>query len=511
MSDWTAGYVADVGYIYGYYPELNPLRLRLAFLNAGYAPPEIATACELGFGQGMSVNLHAAASPNQWWSTDFNPSQAVFARELASASGTGVQLFDQSFAEFCGRPDLPGFDYIGLHGIWSWISDENRAVIVDFVRRKLNVGGVLYISYNTHPGWAAMLPMRHLLTEHAKIMAAPGDGTIKRIESALSFADRLIATRPRYTQENPQVAERLKKLKEQDRHYLAHELFNRDWHPMHFADMANWLVPAKLNFTCSAHYLDQLEPIHLTAEQQQFLHDIADPAFRESVRDFLINQQFRRDYWSKGTRKLSTLEQSEAQRKQRVILIEHRPGINMEIKGVLGNAHLQEEIYSPLLDLLADHQPKTLAQLEQQLSSKNLELAQIQQAVSILIGKAVLAPAQDDKTAAKAKSHTDKLNQHLLSMAKSSANVNYLASPVTGGGIPIARFSQLFLLARAQGKKQPDEWATYAWEILDAQRQKIVKNGATLATAEENLAELRAAAKTFNDEQLPILKALAIA
>jgi hypothetical protein len=39
MSDWTAGYVADVGYTYGYYTELNPLRLRLAFLNAGLAFP----------------------------------------------------------------------------------------------------------------------------------------------------------------------------------------------------------------------------------------------------------------------------------------------------------------------------------------------------------------------------------------------------------------------------------------------------------------------------------------
>ena len=73
------------------------------------------------------------------------------------ASGAAAKLFDQAFAEFCARPDLPDFDFIGLHGIWSWISDENRAVIVDFIRRKLKVGGVLYISYNTQPGWAAIV------------------------------------------------------------------------------------------------------------------------------------------------------------------------------------------------------------------------------------------------------------------------------------------------------------------------------------------------------------------
>ena len=34
MNDWTSGYVADIGYTFGYYLELSPLRANLAFLNA---------------------------------------------------------------------------------------------------------------------------------------------------------------------------------------------------------------------------------------------------------------------------------------------------------------------------------------------------------------------------------------------------------------------------------------------------------------------------------------------
>ena len=52
----------------------------------------------------------------------------------------------QSFAEICHRTDLTDFSFIGVHGIWRWISDADRAVLVDFVRRKPRVGGVLYIS-----------------------------------------------------------------------------------------------------------------------------------------------------------------------------------------------------------------------------------------------------------------------------------------------------------------------------------------------------------------------------
>ena len=305
MDDWTSGYVADIGYTFGYYQELNPLRAKMALLYAGLAAPEAGTACELGFGQGLSVNIHAAASPTKWCATDFNPSQAAFAGELAQVSGSGARLFDDAFEEFALRDDLPSFDFIGLHGIWSWISDSNRRVIVDFVRRRLKVGGVLYISYNTLPGWAAFAPMRHLLTEHAEVIGAEGRGIVSRIDDALVFAEELLATNPVFSRANPQVAERLKKLKEQNRHYLAHEYFNRDWHPMHFATMAEWLAPAKLQFACSAHVLDHIDAVNLSTQQQAFLGQIPDAMFRQSVRDFIVNQQFRRDYWIKGARRLS--------------------------------------------------------------------------------------------------------------------------------------------------------------------------------------------------------------
>lgn len=222
------------------------------FLNKGLVPPQVGAACELGFGQGLSATLHAAGSVTQWFGTDFNPAQAGFAQELAAISGTNACLYDEAFADFANRHDLPQFDYIGLHGIWSWISDENRAVIVEFIRRKLKVGGVLYISYNTLPGWAAFAPMRHLMTEHAEVIGSEGRGIVSRIDDAIEFADKLLATNPLFARANPLVGDRIQKLKEQNRHYLAHEYFNRDWHPMHFATMADWLEPAKVSYACSA-------------------------------------------------------------------------------------------------------------------------------------------------------------------------------------------------------------------------------------------------------------------
>jgi SAM-dependent methyltransferase len=511
MTDWTAGYVADIGYTFGYYQELNPRHATLAFLNAGLVPPATGVHCELGFGQGISANIHAAASGNTWYGTDFNPAQAGFAQSLAAASGAPVHLFDEAFAEFCNRVDLPDFDSIGLHGIWSWISDENRAHIVKFVQRKLKVGGVVYISYNTQPGWAAMAPMRDLLTEHASTLGAPGQGIVGRIDAALTFADKLMATNPLYARANPLVTERLGQLKGQNRNYLAHEYFNRDWLPMPFSRMAQWLAPAKLEFACSGHYLDHVMEMSLSTEQIALLKEIPDAMFRQTVRDFCVNQQFRRDFWVKGARQLSPLEQAEAIRAHKVVLISHRPDVSLKITGALGESTMSEAVYNPLLDALADHKPKTLGQLEQALKDKGVSNAQLVQATLILTGAGHLTAVQDEGVTVKAKKACDKLNTLLLNKARSGGDISFLASPVTGGGISVGRFPQLFLLARAQGAKQPAEWAAFVWSILLAQGQRIVKDGKTMDTADENLAELTAQATAFAEKQLPILKALQIA
>lgn len=65
---------------------------------AGHPAPKIENACELGFGQGLSVAIHAAAQSGiKWWGADFNPSQASFATELAQLSGSDAKLTAQRF------------------------------------------------------------------------------------------------------------------------------------------------------------------------------------------------------------------------------------------------------------------------------------------------------------------------------------------------------------------------------------------------------------------------------
>ncbi len=270
------------------------------------------------------------------------------------------------------------------------------------------------------------------------------------------------------------------------------------------------LSNAKVEYACSAHYLSHLDFINLTPEQKELLAGIHDPIFKETVRDFIVNQQFRRDYWVKGGRKLTAHEQLEGIRKQRVILTAHRSNISLKTAGSLGEVTLSEEIYTPILDVLSDYQIKSVEQIEKIVEPLGIDIGKVWQAVLVLAGSNAIATAQDNALIDKAKNHTEKLNLHIMNRAKYSAELEWVASPVTAGGVKLPRFQLLFLSAYLQNHQQPVEWANYVWQILVEQNQKLLKEGKMLETTEENLEELTQQANTFALEQLPVLKGLGI-
>jgi hypothetical protein len=135
-------------------------------------------------------------------------------------------------------------------------------------------------------------------------------------------------------------------------------------------------------------------------------------------------------------------------------------------------------------------------------------MPQITQALVVLTGLNHVHPAQDEAAAKEARPQADALNAHLMERAVYTADVNFLASPTTGGGVSVGRLQQLFLRAMRRGKKAPQEWAVDVWPILESQGQRLIRDGKPLATAVENISELTTIAQDFAAKRLPILKAL---
>lgn len=509
--DWTAGYVADIGYSSQYYAELNPIRLSLALINAGYAPPKIRNACELGFGQGVSINIHAAAEGEvKWYGNDFLPSHACFAQGLAAEAGSGAELTDESFAEFFARTDLPDFDFVCLHGIWSWVSDENRALIVDFLRRKLRVGGIAYISYNTLPGWAAAMPMRELFVQHARYMSPRAADSGAKVEAALDHVERLFAAQPGYTVMNPSIPERFEKLKGMDPRYLAHEYFNQNWRPMYFTEIAEALSEAKLTFACSANYADLLDDIWMSPEQQALLDGAPNDVLTQLTRDFMVNQQFRRDIWIKGGEQVAAARGMEILGRHRVVLTCDAGVVDLKTKIAGRDVTLQEAAYKPLLAILGDNLPHRIADLIAAVAPHGVQPMQVVQAVFVLISLNHLAPVQDEAGIKAAAASARRLNAAVIERARYSDAVTCLASPVTGGGMTADHMALRLLGALQAGAATAASAAQQVWEGLKAEGRVMTRDGQAFTTVEENLAELTRIAEAFMAGQWPLLEKLGV-
>ncbi|WP_244284759.1 MULTISPECIES: class I SAM-dependent methyltransferase [unclassified Pannonibacter] len=512
MLDWNNGYVADISYTHGFYKELTPANLSFAVLakmRQAPSPEQPMRFCELGCGQGLSVNILAAANPHiEFYATDFNPAQIAGARKLAEdAALPNVHFYEHAFAEFAAEQSLPAeFDIIALHGIYSWISAENRGHIVEFIRRKLKPGGLVYISYNTLPGWANAMPLRRLLVDHAATRSGP---IAPRIDQALSFADEMIKLGAGYFTQNAGVAPRFERMQSMARNYLAHEYFNRDWTPFYFQDVAQELSGAKLSFAASAHLLDHIDVVSLTTDQSKWLAQEIDPIRAEGLRDFLINQQFRRDIFVKGAVPLTLQASRDTWLDLRFALSLRREDVPLTIQGRFGDMTLQEDVYSPLLDGFANG-PVTLRQLLAAPEIANLGWAKLMQAIIILVGSGHLHPCLSAKAEAKRRERTNALNKALFNRARSSDEVGFLASPVLGSGVPVTRFEQLFLFALTQGRKDPQQWAEFAWQAIQAQGQRLIKAGHPLETDAENLGFMVEQAVDFAEKRLTALKSLQV-
>lgn len=511
MQDWNQGYITDINYTHGYYETLNPLRIKLCFLAQNLLPPQITTACELGFGQGVTLNLNAASRNALWYGTDFNPSQAAFAKNLSKISKAPVQIFDDSFEEILERRDLPQFDFIALHGIYSWVSPKVRGQIRDFIRKKLNAGGVVLISYNTQAGWASMAPLRDLLYAYSTLLTPSGQPSPMRAREGLNFVNELMSLPSTEIIKNPQSTSMLQTLSKMDDTYLAHELLNEVQHAYNFSQIHNELARAKLEFATYANFSNHLCNIQLSEQEKSILSKVShSKIIYEMLKDLMFATSFRSDYWAKGTIKLNTFQSLKELLKLKIVMIIPYSKIDYTLNTRRGVLNLNQDFYFPILEILKNNQPVFVSHIKETLEQslkREIQYHELLEALIALSSKNYIKLAQDEETIQLALPHTQALNCHILEQSLENANsIHHLISPVSGEAIAFSRFELLFLYAYLQVGEEG--WLKYVKDFIKNKKEKITKNGKELD--EKEIQEELQAQITKIKEWLPTLKTLKI-
>ena len=289
-------YVTDVTYLRNFVDDLAPPRLRLAAALNGFSPPpaEAFAYCELGCGNGDTLNTLAAAHPQAVFvGVDVNPEHVAFATALASRGGLdNLRFLADDFEGLDARAELPDFDFIGAHGVMSWVGPAKRRALVAFAARKLKPGGLLAVSYNALPGWAAIEPLRRLMLDSASGVAGT---SLDRARHGLAAAQLLCDAGAEYFTSNPAARKMLETATKAGLPYVVHEYFHAHWYPMYFVDVEREMTAAGLRFP-SARCRPTLQlpgrglPSEAVAKVVAGIDDRI--LLPESLRDYATNQVF---------------------------------------------------------------------------------------------------------------------------------------------------------------------------------------------------------------------------
>jgi len=290
----------DVDYPCGFYREQAPIHLKYICALNGVGSPALDqpfTYCEIGCGPGETSLILAASNPKgRFFGIDLSPSHIEQASSLAAASRLSNVEFLAADIALLDPDTLPDFDFITLHGLYSWVPDSVQVAIREFLAAKLKPGGVAYLSYNAMPGWGSAGPLRRFFTDQARRM----DGGI--LDKSRQIVERLEALRNSgapFFHENPSAAGIVTRLRSSDPRYVAHEYLGSHWQPRYFADVYDEMAAQGLQYVGEGGIVENLLEHSVMPEFIESLRRENDRRNRETLRDFIQNRFFRRDIYIK--------------------------------------------------------------------------------------------------------------------------------------------------------------------------------------------------------------------
>jgi SAM-dependent methyltransferase len=295
----SSDYVTDVSYVRRVDNDLAPARLRLVAALNGFPPPpsEGFTYCELGCGSADTTITLAAANPSsRFFGIDINREHIALGERLASDGEiVNVDLLERDFEAV--DDEVPPLDYLCAHGLASWIAPAKRHAMFAFAKRKLKPGGLFYVSYNTMPGWAGVEPLRQILL--TPTLGIECD-SLERARRGLAFAKELEAAGAEYFRSNPSAKDMLAIMEREGLSYIAHEYLNTHWAPMYFAQVAFELAQNDLHFVGGLPIHLNYRDLALPSAVTKLFEKMTDRLTFESLKDFGLNEFFRRDVYVRG-------------------------------------------------------------------------------------------------------------------------------------------------------------------------------------------------------------------
>jgi methyltransferase-like protein/SAM-dependent methyltransferase len=218
----------------------DPDRMAAVASLFGMQPPP-ADRCrvlEIGCSTGGNLIPLADRHPrSSFVGIDYSQVQIASAQRAIQTLGLDNIEFRQADIADLGD-ELGNFDYIIVHGVYSWVRPELAERILALCGSLLSEQGIGFVSYNALPGWHHRAIIREILWRYAP----PGGPNSQRLARARAVLDFFSATLDVQPEPNSKLLKHMiDVVLRQPDHYIWHEYFAEESHPLYFYQFAERL------------------------------------------------------------------------------------------------------------------------------------------------------------------------------------------------------------------------------------------------------------------------------
>ncbi|MEY3220074.1 MAG: hypothetical protein RIT27_1431 [Pseudomonadota bacterium] len=280
-------------------PLTHPVRLAGVLHFLGIPAPAVnqCRVLELGCGDGTNLCSMAIGFPNSFFvGYDLSTEQIkIGISHLEQLNIKNIVLYQSDIMDLDKEIGL--FDYIIVHGVYSWVSESVQNKILSLCANHLTENGVAYISYNTRPGWNLRMTIRDMLLYHTRELSSITD-KLTQMKAWLQFVEQHVGNK--IAKMSPiqsdyayyrYLKNELPEFIELPDSYLFHEFLEENNAPVYFYQFIEKVTQHHLIYVGDA----DIKLMFRTFQSPEILNVLGelDTVSKEQYFDFLENRQFR--------------------------------------------------------------------------------------------------------------------------------------------------------------------------------------------------------------------------
>ena len=293
---------ADLGYLSQPFPYASApfLESYARLLGLSPAPASNARILEIGSSYGGNLISQALFYPQATFTgIEIAPTQVSVGKTyIDQLVITNLDLLEGDVNE--SHDHLGTYDYIIAHGFYSWVDEDTKDNFLRLCKEHLAENGILYMSYNTYPGWHKMDSVRALLEFANKDIDTLNHR--EKVRHGKTVASKLGALMLEYdTVKNQQTSflQSLRQTLQKQDCYVGHDHLEPVNTPVYFHQCMDHMAEHGFTYLCDCDLNLSFPTVYDETLRTQ-LQVLAphDPLAREQYIDFMLNTAFRKSLFT---------------------------------------------------------------------------------------------------------------------------------------------------------------------------------------------------------------------